>query len=59
MGERGENRFGEVEKLCDRAILLKDGVAHAYGTISEIKKQHKGKSLEQIFVDVYGGNDEQ
>ncbi|MBO4813013.1 ATP-binding cassette domain-containing protein [Candidatus Saccharibacteria bacterium] len=49
----------EVEKLCDRAILLKDGVAHAYGTISEIKKQHKGKSLEQIFVDVYGGNDEQ
>ena len=48
----------EVEKLCDRAILLKDGVAHAYGTISEIKKQHKGKSLEQIFVDVYGGNDE-
>ena len=49
----------EVEKLCDRAILLKDGVAHAYGTIGEIKKQHKGKSLEQIFVDVYGGNDEQ
>ena len=48
----------EVEKLCDRATLLKDGVAHAYGTISEIKKQHKGKSLEQIFVDVYGGNDE-
>ncbi len=48
----------EVEKLCDRAILLKDGVAHAYGTIAEIKKQHGGKSLEQIFVDVYGGNDE-
>ena len=48
----------EVEKLCDRAILLKDGVAHAYGTIAEIKKQHKNKSLEQIFVDVYGGQDE-
>ena len=48
----------EVEKLCDRAILLKDGVAHAYGTIGEIKKQHKGKSLEQIFIDVYGGEDE-
>jgi len=31
----------EVEKLCDRAILLKDGVAHAYGTIEEIKKAHK------------------
>ena len=48
----------EVEKLCDRAILLKDGVAHAYGTINEIKKQHKNKSLEQIFIDVYGGEDE-
>lgn len=48
----------EVEKLCDRAILLKDGVAHAYGTIAEIKKQHKNKSLEQIFIDVYGGEDE-
>lgn len=48
----------EVEKLCDRAILLKDGVAHAYGTIAEIKKAHKNKSLEQIFIDVYGGEDE-
>ena len=48
----------EVEKLCDRAILLKDGVAHAYGTIKEIKKQHQNKSLEQIFIDVYGGEDE-
>ena len=48
----------EVEKLCDRAILLKDGVAHAYGTIDEIKKQHGNKSLEQIFIDVYGGEDE-
>ena len=48
----------EVEKLCDRALLLKDGVAHAYGTIAEIKKSHKNKSLEQIFIDVYGGEDE-
>lgn len=48
----------EVEKLCDRALLLKDGVAHAYGTIADIKKGHKGKSLEQIFIDVYGGEDE-
>lgn len=48
----------EVEKLCDRALLLKDGVAHAYGTIAEIKKAHKNKSLEQIFIDVYGGEDE-
>lgn len=48
----------EVEKLCDRALLLKDGVARAYGTITDIKKQFKGKSLDQIFVDVYGSKDE-
>ncbi len=44
----------EVEKLCDRAILLKNGTAYAYGTIAEIKKQHKNKSLEQVFIDIYG-----
>jgi len=49
----------EVERLCDRAILLKDGVAHAYGTIPQIRKQHKNKSLEQIFVDVYGGGQDE
>ena len=48
----------EVEKLCDRAILLKDGVARAYGTISDIKKQFGGKSLDQIFVEVYGEENE-
>ena len=48
----------EVEKLCDRALLLKDGTAYAYGTIDEIKKKFKGKSLEQIFVEVYGGKNE-
>lgn len=48
----------EVEKLCDRAILLKDGTARAYGTIKDIKKEFGGKSLDQIFVDVYGGKDE-
>ena len=48
----------EVEKLCDRALLLKDGVARAYGTIADIKKEFGGKSLDQIFVEVYGGENE-
>lgn len=47
----------EVERLCDRALLLKDGTAKAYGTIPEIKKEFGGKSLEQIFIDVYGGDE--
>lgn len=45
----------EVERFCDRALLLKDGTARAYGTIKSIKKEFGGKSLDQIFVDVYGG----
>ena len=48
----------EVERFCDRALLLKDGTARAYGTISDIKKEFGGKSLDQIFVDVYGENNE-
>ena len=47
----------EVEKLCDRALLLKDGVARAYGKISEIKKEFKNKTLDQIFIDIYGENE--
>lgn len=48
----------EVERLCDRAILLKNGVSYAYGTIADIKKEFGGKSLDEIFVEVYGGVDE-
>lgn len=48
----------EVERLCDRAILLKDGIAHAYGTIGQIRKNFGNKSLDEIFVKVYGGANE-
>lgn len=48
----------EVERFCDRALLLKDGTARAYGTIKEIKSEFGGKSLDQIFVDVYGEDNE-
>ena len=44
----------DVERLCDRALLLKDGTARAYGTIKDIKKEFGGKTLDQIFVDIYG-----
>ena len=48
----------EVEQLCDRALLLKDGTVRAYGTIPEIKKEFENKSLDQIFVDIYGDSHE-
>lgn len=44
----------EVERLCNRALLLKDGVARAYGTIPEIKQEFNNQSLDQIFIDIYG-----
>ncbi len=48
----------EVERLCDRALLLKDGRARAYGTIKEIRGEFGDKSLDDIFVKVYGDKDE-
>ncbi len=48
----------EVEKLCDRILLLKDGVARAYGEVKKVKKEFGGKTLDEIFVEVYGGKDE-
>lgn len=35
----------EVERLCDRVILLKDGRAEAYGTISEVQNQYGGTMI--------------
>ena len=48
------HQMEEVERLCDRIILLKDGKAHAYGTIAEVKKKFGNKSLDDIFLKVYG-----
>ena len=49
----------EVERLCDRIILLKNGKAAAYGTVAEVKKQHGNKSLDDIFVEIYGKKEDQ
>ena len=49
----------EVERLCDRILLLKDGNAKAYGTVAEVKRNFKYKTLDQIFIDVYGAEEEQ
>lgn len=50
--------MNEVEDLCDRILLLKDGKAAAYGKLDEIKKQFELDSLEDIFVQVYGSKEE-
>ena len=49
------HQMEEVERLCDRLILLKDGQAAAYGTLEEVKSHFGGASMDDIFVQVYGG----
>lgn len=52
------HQMDEVEKICDRILLLKNGVAKEYGTVAEIKKKHGGASIDDIFVEIYGRPDE-
>jgi ABC-2 type transport system ATP-binding protein len=48
------HQMEELERLCDRIILLKDGTASAYGTVADVKKRYGGASLDDIFVEIYG-----
>lgn len=43
----------EVERLADRLLILKDGEAKAYGTVAEVKKKLKVKTIEEAFVRIY------
>lgn len=49
----------EVERLAHRLLILKDGVARAYGTVAEVKQQFKSKSIEDIFVEIYNEKNDQ
>ncbi|HYH75491.1 MAG TPA: ATP-binding cassette domain-containing protein [Candidatus Saccharimonadales bacterium] len=46
----------EVERLADRILIIKDGVRVAYGTKEELKKTYNMKSIEDIFVSIYTGD---
>lgn len=53
------HQMEEVERLCDRIILLKDGEASAYGTVADVKKRYNNASLDDIFVTIYGDQTEE
>ena len=53
------HQMEEVERLCDRVLLLKDGVARAYGSIKDVRKKFGNKSLDDIFIQVYGDENEE
>lgn len=48
------HQMEEVERLCDRILLLKNGKGAAYGSIASVKKKFGGKSLDDIFLEIYG-----
>ncbi|WP_104110305.1 ABC transporter ATP-binding protein [Arthrobacter sp. N199823] len=39
------HQMEEVERLCDRIVLLKDGKAEAYGTIGQVQNQFGGRTI--------------
>ncbi len=39
------HQMDEVERLCDRVLLLKDGVARAYGTVAEVQEAFGGTTI--------------
>lgn len=49
-----------AEKLCDRIAIISKGVIAAIGTVDELKEkaQSGDSTLEDIFIDIVGGNGE-
>ncbi len=43
------HQMEEVERLCDRVLLLKDGRAEAYGTIPEVQDAYGGRTVRLAF----------
>jgi ABC-2 type transport system ATP-binding protein len=43
------HQMEEVERLCDRILLLKDGRAEAYGTVAEVQDHYGGRVLRIEF----------
>jgi ABC-2 type transport system ATP-binding protein len=47
------HELGEVETVCDRVAILKDGEMKAMGSVSELTREHAG-NLEQAFLQIIG-----
>lgn len=39
------HQMDEVERLCDRIIMLKDGGAEAYGTVTDVQDRYGGTTI--------------
>lgn len=43
------HQMDEVERLCDRILLLKDGNAEAYGTIADVQDKYGGQHIRLTY----------
>lgn len=48
--------MSEVEKLCDRVIIIHKGKLVEQGRISELKEKYNTEDLEEVFVSLIGGD---
>lgn len=48
----------EVEKLCDRIIIIHKGKLIEEGTVEELKKKYNNEDMEEIFISLVGDKDE-
>lgn len=46
------HQMEEVERLCDRVILLKDGTSHAYGSVQAVQEQFGGTTYRVVHTGV-------
>jgi ABC-2 type transport system ATP-binding protein len=51
------HRMEEVEQLCDRILIMKDGMRAAYGTVDEIKDASGAKVIELAYSGTLPKND--
>lgn len=48
--------MSEVEKLCDRVVIIHKGKLVEEGTIEALEKKYNNGSLEEVFIKLIGGN---
>ncbi|GAA0122530.1 MAG: ATP-binding cassette domain-containing protein [Clostridium argentinense] len=46
----------EVEKLCDRVIIINKGNIVEEGTINDLKRKYNNDDLEEVFLSLIGGD---
>ncbi|MCC3299760.1 ABC transporter ATP-binding protein [Arthrobacter caoxuetaonis] len=44
------HHMDEVERLCDRILLLRDGTAHAYGSVKDVQASYGGRTVTLTYA---------